>query len=212
MFQIQDWGLIPYTESSEKQKEIAQNILTNREQSNNSVFVLCEHPSVITIGKSGSLDNILFDEPTLTSKNIQVSYTNRGGDVTLHNPNQLIGYPIFDLTHYKTDLHWFLREIEECIIEVIAEYGLKGGRVDGLTGVWLENERKICAIGLHCSRWITSHGFALNVNNDLAEFENIIPCGIKEKQVTSLEKELGQSIDMSELKSKTLDIFKKHFV
>lgn len=212
MFQIQDWGLIPYTESSEKQKEIAQNILTNREQSNNSVFVLCEHPSVITIGKSGSLDNILFDEPTLTSKNIQLSYTNRGGDVTLHNPNQLVGYPIFDLTHYKTDLHWFLREIEECIIEVIAEYGLKGGRVDGLTGVWLGNERKICAIGLHCSRWITSHGFALNVNNDLSEFENIIPCGIKEKQVTSLEKELGQSIDMSELKSKTLDIFKKHFV
>lgn len=212
MFKIQDWGLIPYIESSERQKNISQNILANREQNNNSVFVLCEHPSVITIGKSGSLDNILFDEETLNSKNIQLSYTNRGGDVTLHNPKQLIGYPIFDLTYYKTDLHWFLREIEECIIEVIAEYGLKGGRVEGLTGVWLENKRKICAIGLHCSRWITSHGFALNVNNDLSEFENIIPCGIKEKQVTSLEKELNYTIDMIELKSKILSVFKKHFV
>lgn len=212
MFEFQDWSLIAYLESSEKQKNIAQNMLSNRESFNNSIFVLCEHPSVITIGKSGSLDNILFDEKTLNSKNIEVSYTNRGGDVTLHNPKQLVGYPIFDLTYYKTDLHWFLREIEECIIEVIADYGLIGGRVDGLTGVWLENERKICAIGLHCSRWITSHGFALNVNNDLSEFENIIPCGIKEKQVTSLEKELNHSIDMSELKTKTLEVFKKHFV
>lgn len=217
MFEVQDWGLISYQEAFERQKELVANIHKNRsENRNNSVLVLCEHPSVITIGKSGTIENVLFDELELKNKNVELTYTNRGGDVTLHNPNQLVGYPIFDLTYYKEDLHWFLREIEECIIEVVDMYKIKGTRISGLTGVWIDDEdhskqRKICAMGLHCSRWITSHGFALNVNNDLNEFEYIIPCGIKEKQVTSIYKETNLIIPIAEVKSLVIKKFKEHF-
>ncbi|MFY8161597.1 MAG: lipoyl(octanoyl) transferase LipB [Candidatus Kapaibacteriota bacterium] len=217
MFKIEDWGLISYKEAYQKQKEIVKSINENRINNvNNSILVVCEHPTVITIGKSGTIDNVLFDEETLKTKNVELTFTDRGGDVTLHNPNQLVGYPIFDLSYYKQDLHWFLREIEECIIELVALYGIQSTRVDGLTGVWIDDidkskQRKICAMGLHCSRWITSHGFALNVNNDLTEFEYIIPCGIREKEVTSIYKETNKIIPISELKIKTIEIFNNHF-
>ncbi len=217
MFKIEDWGLISYQEAYQKQKEIVKSINENRINNvNNSILVVCEHPTVITIGKSGTIDNVLFDEETLKTKNVELTFTDRGGDVTLHNPNQLVGYPIFDLSYYKQDLHWFLREIEECIIELVALYGIQSTRVDGLTGVWIDDidkskQRKICAMGLHCSRWITSHGFALNVNNDLTEFEYIIPCGIREKEVTSIYKETNKIIPISELKIKTIEIFNNHF-
>ena len=217
MFKVEDWGLISYQDAYQKQKDIVKSINENRiNNENNSIFVLCEHPSVITIGKSGTIDNVLYNEETLKSKNVELTFTDRGGDVTLHNPNQLVGYPIFDLTYYKQDLHWFLREIEECIIELVSYYDIKSTRVEGLTGVWIDDidkskQRKICAMGLHCSRWITSHGFALNVNNNLSEFEYIIPCGIREKEVTSILKETNQIIPISEIKEKTIEIFKSHF-
>ncbi len=192
-----DWGLVEYREAWDRQKQLAA-IATERRGTN--TLVLCEHPAVITVGRSGSGSNIVAPEAMLRANGVDTVFNDRGGDVTLHNPGQLVGYPIFDLASMRTDLHWFLREIEECIIETIAEYGIRGGRVDGLTGVWVESSRKICAMGLHCSRWITSHGFALNANNNLDEFGFIVPCGIADKGVTSIEKETGRKIDMAELK------------
>ena len=208
MLEIQDWGLIDYQIAWDKQKELVQDIQENR---NRSILVLCEHPSVITIGRNGRENNLNISQNFLNQIGIKVIYNNRGGDITLHNPGQLVGYPIFNLTDYKEDLHWFLREIELCIIELIEFFGITAHREEGITGVWLEGNRKIAAIGLHCSRWVTSHGFALNINNELREFDYIIPCGIRNKEVTSISKELGTLIEVDLAKFKCIEVFREHF-
>ena len=164
-----------------------------------------EHPPVFTLGKSGSLDHVLMSEEHLQRMGIEFFRTNRGGDITFHGPGQLVGYPILDLELFYTDIGKYLRNIEEVVIRTLGDYGLKGERSAGETGVWLDpavkgRERKICAIGVRSSRWITMHGFALNVNTNLDYFNMIVPCGIPDKQVTSLEKELGREVDMDEVK------------
>ena len=177
-------------------------------------LIFCEHPPVYTLGKSGSLNNLLLDETQLIEQGFQFYKINRGGDITYHGPGQLVGYPIFDMEGFFTDIHKYVRFIEEIIILTIAEYGLEGIRIKGYTGVWLAEtallpKRKICAIGVHLSRWVTMHGFAFNINTELDHFENIIPCGIedKDKDVTSLAKELGREVPLEEIKNKV----KKHF-
>lgn len=175
-------------------------------------FLMCEHLPVYTLGKSGDMHHVLLSEAQLKQKGIAFYHTNRGGDITFHGPEQVVGYPILDLEKFTTDIGVYLRNLEEVIIRTIAEYGLVGERSKGETGVWLDpqikgRERKICAIGVRCSRWITMHGFALNVNTNLDYFNHIIPCGIANKQVTSIKKELGRDIDMEEVKSK----IKYHF-
>ena len=171
---------------------------------NHLLFV--EHPHVYTLGKSGSPDNLLLSEAEMETRGIEYFKINRGGDITYHGPGQIVGYPIFDLEQFQPDIHLYLRNLEEACIRTLAEYGIKGGRIDGLTGVWLDIEtddpRKILAIGVRCSRWITMHGFAFNVNTDLDYFGHIIPCGIDDKGVTSLAHELGRPMDMEEVKGK----------
>ena len=208
MISVEDWGLIEYKVGWDRQKLYADEVYSRKRV---STLVLCEHPSVITIGKTGSQNNIIPKPEFLKQMGIDVFEIDRGGDVTLHNPGQLVGYPIFNLADFRQDLHWFLREIEQCIIELLKDYNIKSSRVDGLTGVWIDNFRKICAMGLHCSRWVTSHGFALNVHNNLKEFDFIVPCGIKDKDVTSIERELGTRIEISEVKQKCAERFEKHF-
>ena len=175
-------------------------------------LLMVEHNPVFTLGKSGKREHVLVSEEQLKNLGIEFFHINRGGDVTYHGLQQIVGYPILDLDKFKTDLGWYLRCLEQVIIEVIAEYGLKGERSTGETGVWLEPNdpfmaRKICAMGIKCSRWITMHGFALNVNTDLSHFEFIVPCGIQGKTVTSLEKELGFKLNYEDVKEKV----KKHF-
>jgi len=170
-------------------------------------LLFTEHHPVYTLGKSGNKKNILLDDEGLKEKDIQFFTTNRGGDITFHGPGQVVGYPILDLEKFYTDIGKYLRNLEEVIIMTMAEYGLKGERSSGETGVWMEpgvpgRERKICAIGVRCSRWITMHGFAFNVNTDLSYFNHIIPCGILNKQVTSLEKESGYKLVMQDVKEK----------
>jgi lipoyl(octanoyl) transferase len=179
-------------------------------------LLFTEHPLVYTLGKSGNKDNVLLDDDEMKEKDIQFFNTNRGGDITFHGPGQIVGYPILDLEKFYTDIGKYLRNLEEVIILTLAEYGLKGERSKGETGVWIEpgipgRERKICAIGVRCSRWITMHGFAFNVNTDLSYFNHIIPCGIQNKQVTSLEKELGIKQDMQEVKEKLKMNFEEVF-
>ena len=175
-------------------------------------LLMVEHNPVFTLGKSGKREHVLVSEEQLKNLGIEFFHINRGGDVTYHGLQQIVSYPILDLDKFKTDLGWYLRSLEQVIIDVIAEYGLKGERSEGETGVWLEPNdpfmaRKICAMGIKCSRWITMHGFALNVNTDLSHFEFIVPCGIQGKTVTSLEKELGHKVDYEAVKEK----IKKHF-
>lgn len=175
-------------------------------------FIMVEHPPVFTLGKNGKREHVLVSEEQLQKLGIEFFHINRGGDITYHGLQQIVGYPIIDLDKFKTDLGWYLRSLEQVIIDTIAEYGLKGERSAGETGVWLAPDnpfmaRKICAMGIKCSRWITMHGFALNVNTDLSHFEYIVPCGIQGKTVTSLEKELGKKVDYQEVKEK----IKKHF-
>ncbi|MFC4231859.1 lipoyl(octanoyl) transferase LipB [Parasediminibacterium paludis] len=170
-------------------------------------LLFVEHPPVYTLGKSGHQENVLIGEEERVKQGIEFFHINRGGDITFHGPEQLVGYPILDLDKFKTDLSWYLRSLEEVIIMTMAEYGLKGERSAGETGVWIEpnvpgKERKICAMGIKCSRWITMHGFAFNVNTDLSYFNNIVPCGIANKQVTSLQKELATTIPMSDVKQR----------
>ena len=169
-------------------------------------FLFCEHPPVYTLGKSGDIGNVLLSQEELMEKGIEFFHTNRGGDITFHGPQQVVGYPLLDLEKYYTDIGRYLRNVEEVIIRSIAHYGIKGERSKGETGVWIEpdqpgKERKICAIGVRCSRWITMHGFALNVNTDLSYFDYIIPCGIQNKTVTSIEKEIGRKADFEEVKN-----------
>jgi lipoyl(octanoyl) transferase len=175
-------------------------------------LLFVEHPPVYTLGKSGNPENILITEAERNKRSIGFYKTNRGGDITFHGHEQLVGYPILDLERFYTDIGRYLRNIEEVIILTMADYGLAGERSPGETGVWLDpfipgRERKICAIGVRCSRWITMHGFAFNVNTDLSYFDHIIPCGIQQKQVTSLQKELGRTLDMHEVKQQV----KRHF-
>ena len=177
---------------------------------NHLLFV--EHPPVYTLGKSGKKEHILIGENDRAEKGIQFFNTNRGGDITFHGPQQIVGYPILDLENFFTDIGLYLRTLEEMIIMTLADYGVEAGRSAGETGVWLDagipgKERKICAMGVRCSRWITMHGFAFNVNTDLSYFNHIIPCGIQNKQVTSLQKELGMEVNLEEVKQKV----KKNF-
>lgn len=182
----------------------AGEVAVAEETVNRLLFV--EHPPVYTLGKSGDEGHVLIDAAERASKGIEYFHINRGGDITFHGPGQLVGYPILDLEKFRTDLGWYLRSLEEVIIRTLAAYGLEAGRSAGETGVWLDplvkgKERKICAMGIKCSRWITMHGFALNVNTNLDYFNFIIPCGIQGKQVTSLQKELGRSVPMEEVKA-----------
>ena len=182
--------------------------------SNYLLFV--EHPPVYTLGKSGHMEHVLIDEDSMQQKGIQFFHTNRGGDITFHGPGQIVGYPILDLERFYTDIGKYLRNLEEIIILVLKTYGIQGGRSAGETGVWIEPEvkgrqRKICAIGVRCSRWITMHGFAFNVNTDLDYFGNIVPCGIQDKQVTSLEKELGRTISFEDVKAEVRRRFEEVF-
>jgi len=175
-------------------------------------LLLLEHPPVYTLGKSGKMEHVLISDAERERKGIEFLHTNRGGDITFHGPGQLVGYPILDLEKFYTDIGRYLRELEEVIIRTIGEYGIKGERSAGETGVWIDagvagRERKICAMGVRCSRWITMHGFALNVNTDLGYFGHIIPCGIQNKKVTSMKQELGREVSMDEVMAK----FRKHF-
>ncbi len=178
-------------------------------------FLFVEHPHVYTLGKSGDLKNLLISEEQLQQKGATFYKINRGGDITYHGPGQIVGYPILDLENFFTDIHKYLRLLEETIILTLAEYGITSGRSKGETGVWLDVgtpfARKICAMGIRASRWVTMHGFALNVNADLGYFDNIIPCGIRGKQVTSMQAELGREIDEQEIKEKILKHFKDLF-
>jgi lipoyl(octanoyl) transferase len=184
------------------------------ETTNYLLFV--EHPPVYTLGKSGKMENVLINEEERAEKGIQFFHTNRGGDITFHGTGQIVGYPIFDLEKFYTDIGRYLRELEEVIILTLAEYGIIAGRSAGETGVWIDalekgKERKICAMGVRCSRWITMHGFALNVNTDLSYFNHIIPCGIQNKKVASIQEELGREVDMEEVKEKLKRNFEKVF-
>jgi len=189
-----------------------QELTTKNKQQTQSHLIFCEHPHVFTLGKSGSENNLLINESQLKEKQATYYKINRGGDITYHGPGQLVGYPIFDLDNFFTDIHKYLRFLEEITILTLAEYGIKGERIEGLTGVWLDAEnpakaRKICALGVHASRWVTMHGFAFNINTDINYFNNIIPCGITDKAVTSLDIELNRKVEMDEVKEK----MKKHF-
>ena len=175
-------------------------------------FLFVEHPHVYTLGKSGDMKNLLINQNTLNEKQISFFKINRGGDITYHGPGQIVGYPILDLDFFFTDIGKYLRLMEESIIQTLLEYGITAGRSKGETGVWLDADRpsrarKICAIGVRCSRWVTMHGFAFNVNTDLDYFNYIIPCGITDKSVTSMEKELGRKVEMEEVRNK----IQKHF-
>ncbi|MCW3106886.1 MAG: lipoyl(octanoyl) transferase LipB [Segetibacter sp.] len=193
-----------------------ENIETSINQSTINHLLFVEHNPVYTLGKSGDISHVLINEDDRQKKGIDFFKINRGGDITFHGPGQLVGYPIIDLENFKTDLGWYLRSLEEVIILTMADYGLKGDRSKGETGVWLDpgikgRERKICAMGIRCSRWITMHGFAFNINTDLDYFNYIIPCGIQNKQVTSLQKELGHAVPMEEVKQKVRANFEKVF-
>ena len=223
--QIQDLGLKDYKETWDYQEELFQGILDlksqNRKDEANqketpNYFLFVEHPHVYTLGKSGHMENMLLNEDQLKVKNATFYKINRGGDITYHGPGQIVGYPILDLDNFFTDIHKYLRFLEEVIIKTLADYGLKGERSEGETGVWLDVgtpfARKICAMGVRASRWVTMHGFALNVNADLGYFDNIIPCGIRGKAVASLNVELGvEKVNEEEVKEKILNYFKEMF-
>lgn len=200
--------------SAARQKEAETGELTI--PSTRHYLLFTEHPPVYTLGKSGQKEHVLLDEQELEEKHIGFFHTNRGGDITFHGPDQIVGYPILDLEKFSTDIGKYLRNLEEVIILTLAEYGIKGERSPGETGVWIDpgvkgQERKICAIGVRCSRWITMHGFAFNVNTDLSYFNYIIPCGIPDKKVTSLQQELGSVIPMNEVSEKVRKNFEQVF-
>jgi len=211
---FQDLGLIDYKEAWDYQEKRFDDIIdvkkenrrNNSEDPTTSYLLLCEHPHVYTLGKSGDEKNLLVNEDYLKSRGATFYKINRGGDITYHGPGQIVGYPILDLDNFFTDIHKYLRFLEEAVINTLADYGLKGERSNGETGVWLDagtdSARKICALGVRSSRWVTMHGLALNVNCDLSYFGNIIPCGIVDKSVTSMQKELGKEADIEEVKLK----------
>jgi lipoyl(octanoyl) transferase len=179
-------------------------------------LLFCEHPPVYTMGKSGDMGHVLLSEDEIASRGISFYHTNRGGDITFHGPGQVVGYPILDLERFRADLGWYLRSLEEVVIGALSDFGIEGGRSVGETGVWIDAgvpgmERKICAMGVRCSRWVTMHGFALNVNTDLAYFDHIVPCGIRGKQVASMERELGKPVSLFDVKESLKDSFEEVF-
>jgi len=211
-----DWGTIEYAQAWHQQEEIFNKILETKKlgQSTEALqkVILCEHPHVYTLGKSGAENNLLVNQAFLDSIQATFFKTNRGGDITYHGPGQLVGYPILDLENYHLGLKDYVHLIEESIIQTIAEYGIVGTRLEGATGVWLDvgtpQARKICAIGVKASRYVTMHGYALNVNTDLSYFNHINPCGFVDKGVTSIQKELQKEVAMSEVKR----VFERCFV
>ncbi|MEY2793465.1 MAG: Lipoyl(octanoyl) transferase [Bacteroidota bacterium] len=223
--QFVDLGKVDYKATWDFQESLLGHVseikLGNRKRSqedqlNTPNFMLfCEHPHVYTLGKSGNEDHLLLQPAFLSQIGASYFKINRGGDITYHGPGQLVGYPILDLENFTTDIHLYLRNLEEVIIQSCLEFGLLAGRVDNLTGVWIDpdssNKRKICAMGVKASRWITMHGFALNINTDLSYFQHIVPCGIMEYGVTSLEKELGYRVDEKRVKEVVLHHFKQLF-
>ena len=220
---FQDLGLIDYKEAWDYQEKRFNKILDvkknnrkeNRQDPTLSYLLFCEHPHVYTLGKSGDENNLLVNEDYLKSRGATFYKINRGGDITYHGPGQIVGYPILDLDNFFTDIHKYLRYLEEAVILTLADYGIESTRSDGETGVWLdvggEKARKICALGVRSSRWVTMHGFAFNVNCDLSYFGNIIPCGIVDKSVTSMQKELSKEVDMQEVQHKLKGHLKKLF-
>ncbi len=219
---FEDLGLMDFKTSWEYQEQLFNKTISQKianrnletdsqiETTNHLLFV--EHPHVYTLGNSGDVSNLLINDDQLAEKKASYYKINRGGDITYHGPGQLVGYPILDLDYFFSDIHKYLRLLEETIILTLDEYGIKAGRSKGETGVWLDEDnifkaRKICAMGVRCSRWVTMHGWGFNVNSDLNYFKNIIPCGIQDKAVTSLNKELGHEVDMTEIKEK----LKTHF-
>lgn len=218
-------GLVDYQKAWDYQEQLCKsNVdikLAQRKHADFSKYtfhrlITCEHPLVYTVGKSGDESNLLAEQDTLRELGITFHKINRGGDITHHGPGQLVVYPIFDLEKFFTDIHKYLRYLEEAVILTLKEYGISAGRYEGFTGVWLDAEtpqkaRKICAMGIRCSRWITMHGLALNINNDLSFFNNIVPCGISDKQVTSIEKELGKKIELAEVETKLVSHLAKLF-
>ncbi len=221
---FRDLGLMEYGEAWQLQESLllentaVKSASAKRELAGETQhhLLFCEHPPVFTLGKSGKPEHILVSQEELAKRNIAFYPTNRGGDITFHGPEQVVGYPILDLERFFTDIGKYLRLLEEVVILTLADYGLKGDRSVGETGVWLNPEsklraRKICAMGVRCSRWVTMHGFALNVNTDMDYFNLIIPCGIQGKQVTSLQKELGHEVPMEEVKEKLKFHFERVF-
>ena len=213
---FQDLGKIDYKDAWDYQEKLFSGIIDikmkNRVSPENqeatpNYLLFCEHPHVYTLGKHGSEENLLVNMLELSNKKATYYKINRGGDITYHGPGQIVGYPILDLDNFSPDIHKYVYNLEEAIIHTIAEYGLNGDRLKGASGVWLDPDdparaRKICAIGIRSSRWVTMHGFAFNVNTDLSYFELINPCGFSDKKATSMQKELGREIDMSEVKEK----------
>lgn len=202
-------GLIDYKQAWDFQTEIFNRILAvktaNRElpadaqEPTDNFLIFCEHPHVFTLGKSGSASNLLIEKEKLDTIQAAYYHINRGGDITYHGPGQIVGYPVIDMENFFTDIHRYMRYLEEAVIQTLASFGISAGRIPGLTGVWINsdsNARKICALGVKTSRWVTLHGFALNVNTDLRYFDYIVPCGIEDKAVTSMEKELGYKLDL----------------
>ncbi|GMN07147.1 lipoyl(octanoyl) transferase LipB [Croceitalea sp. MTPC5] len=221
---VQDLGLNDYKQTWDYQEQLFKKIvdlkIKNRREASNletpNYFLFVEHPHVYTLGKSGDINNLLVNKAELDEKGATFYKINRGGDITYHGPGQIVGYPILDLDNFFTDIHKYLRFLEEAVILTLAEYGLKAERSDGETGVWLDVgtpfARKICAMGVRASRWVTMHGFALNVNTDLGYFDMMIPCGIKDKAVTSLNVELGSpKVDLQAVKQKLLYHFENLF-
>ena len=223
---FQDWGKIPYQEAWSRQTALHEAVKNRKLQNRNRereglnaleqqhYLIFCEHPPVYTLGKSGSMDHLLLGEEELEKGEFEFFKINRGGDITYHGPGQIVGYPIFDLDCFFTDVHKYVRLLEEGVIRMLADFGIDSYREQGYTGVWLpakgqQAKRKICAIGVHLSRWVTMHGFALNVNPELDHFSNIVPCGIadKDKEVSSMAKELGALQDVEEVKNR----LKVHF-
>ena len=210
---FRDLGLIDYKEAWDFQETIFNNTIQEKIQIRNvdqslqtkNYLLFCEHPHVYTLGKSGSESNLLLNELELEQEEATFYKINRGGDITYHGPGQLVAYPIFDLDHFFTDIHKYMRFLEVAVIQTLADFGIFGGRVEGLTGVWIEGDtpkaRKICALGVKSSRWVTMHGIGFNVNSDLNYFSHIIPCGIDDKAVTSMRQELGRELDLKEVSS-----------
>lgn len=220
---FQDLGLIDYKEAWDYQEQLFQATIDLKKQnkkegldaSTTSYLLFCEHSHVYTLGKSGDEKNLLVNEAYLKSRGASFYKINRGGDITYHGPGQIVGYPILDLECFFTDIHKYLRFLEDVIIKTMADYGMEGQRSEGETGVWLDvgtpRARKICAFGVRCSRWVTMHGWAFNVNCDLDYFGNIVPCGISDKTVTSMQKELGKTLDIKEVKQKIKRYFEETF-
>lgn len=225
---FQDLGKVSYEETWQYQQKLFDRAVEikrhnrkhtedeKKEQKHHLLF--CEHPPVYTLGRSGKIDHLLLDEKGLAEEGIEFFKINRGGDITYHGPGQLVAYPIFDLDDFFTDVHRYVRTLEEIVIRSLADFGIRGHREKGYTGVWLEGDetrpkRKICAIGVHLSRWVSMHGFALNVNSNLSHFDHIVPCGIasEDKSVASMQQELGKIVDMDEVKMNIKDQFAQLF-